>query len=639
MASPIPTLALSLLLVVPLPASAQPDLPLVHWSDSDRATGELRHGVLTLSLEIVEGRWHFLGEEEPGVEIYAFAEAGEAPTNPGPMIRVPRGTAVDVSITSRIDEPVTIHGLAARKVDEMDELVVDPGETVRATFVADAEGTYYYWGTTGDHGFERDEIDSQLNGALIVDPPGAAPPENEEVLLMSFWADPIEREGEGPDYFANENFFINGRPWPHTERLAYDLGDTVRFRMINAIYFGHPMHLHGFFFDVEAKGDNERDRIFWPAERRQAVTEFFRGGETATLAFVADRPGGWIFHCHISYHVVPAVAVDEYESGEQRNDDLLYGHHEGDPDHHVVDGMGGLLMAFRVRPPEGWEPYEPKRAEHRLIVQSDSIPGERRRYAYVLAEEGRDPPPDSLPWPGSTIVAWEGDPTSVRVVNRLEEPTQVHWHGLEIDSFYDGVAGVGGHPGSVTPAIMPGDSFEMRITPPRAGSYMYHTHVSDIRQQSAGLYGAFIVLEEGEAWDPERDRVVMLSTGKDEEMSLLLNGSRDPGPIVLRGGETYRFRLMNITLFNGGARVRLVRDGYPVRWRAVAKDGADLPERLRTVDFADRVVSVGEIYDFEWRAPEEAAELTLEARSFGGRLFVEQPVRVTAAETAEIATD
>lgn len=299
--------------------------------------------------------------------------------------------------------------------------------------------------------------------------------------------------------------------------------------------------------------------------------------------------------------------------------------------------MGGLMMGITVVPPEGWQPNEPKRAETRLFVVSDSIPDERRRFGYVLAGADGEPPPGPVRWPGSTIVAWKGEPTSVMVINRSPEPTQIHWHGLEIDSYYDGVVGFGGHPGSLTPAIMPADSFEMRITPPRAGSFMYHTHVNDIRQQSAGLYGGFVILEEDEEWEPERDLVFLLSTNSDEEMSLLVNGTREPAPLVLNAGERYRFRLMNITLFHAGARIRLIRDGYPVRWRALAKDGADLPAHQRTVDFADRVVSVGETFDFEWMAPDEAAELTLEVRSRGGDLFVVQPVRVqgTAAEVAE----
>jgi FtsP/CotA-like multicopper oxidase with cupredoxin domain len=112
-------------------------------------------------------------------------------------------------------------------------------------------------------------------------------------------------------------------------------------------------------------------------------------------------------------------------------------------------------------------------------------------------------------------------------------------------------------------------------------------------------------------------------------MSPLLNGSLAPDPITLRAGTAYRFRFMNITLFNAQARIRLVRDGFPVMWRAVAKDGADLPRSQRRVDLADRVVSVGETMDFEFR-PTEPGEYRLEARSFVGERFVEQRIDVIA---------
>src|SRR3712207_7271016 len=46
-------------------------------------------------------------------------------------------------------------------------------------------------------------------------------------------------------------FTINGRAWPHTERLRYDIGDPVRWRIINLSTQVHPMHLHGFYFRSE----------------------------------------------------------------------------------------------------------------------------------------------------------------------------------------------------------------------------------------------------------------------------------------------------------------------------------------------------------------------------------------------------
>ena len=46
----------------------------------------------------------------------------------------------------------------------------------------------------------------------------------------------------------------------------------------------------------------------------------------------------------------------------------------------------------------------------------------------------------------------------------------MHWHGIELESYYDGVAGFGGSARRVTPVIAPRDSFYARFTPPRAVS-------------------------------------------------------------------------------------------------------------------------------------------------------------------------
>lgn len=621
-------LALLVALVLPSAALAQSSLPLVRWNDNVRPAGTLENGVLTLRLEVVRARWHYLGEDRPAAEIVAFREEGREPENPGPLIRVPLGTEIDVTVRNPLDAELVLYGLSARRVVAMDSLVVPPGGTGRVRFVADAPGTYYYAGvTTGDPLATRLLEDSQLTGALVVDPDGQAPPPNERIMVMSIWA--AERNAGGDPDFRTETFAINGRPWPLTERFTYDLGDTVRWRVINATERAHPMHLHGFYFRVDAKGDLARNEIFWPAERRFAATENLLAGETADLTFAPDRPGGWPFHCHIVWHVAANAGIGQYAAEEERGGELLGGHAHGDPNRHVEEGMGGLMVGFYVRPPEGWRPAETAERAYRLFVQTDSIPGERRRFGFLLGDGDEDPPPGSVRWPGSTIVAWKGEPTSVTVINRTSEPTQIHWHGLEIDSYYDGVTGVGGYPGSATPAILPGDSFTMRITPPRAGSFMYHTHYTDVRQQSAGMYGAFVVLEPGQPWDPETDRVVLLSTNNDDDMSVLLNGTREPEPMTLRAGTTYRLRLMNITLHNAGARVRLVRNGFPVWWRPLGKDGADLPSNTSLV-FADQVVSVGETFDFQYR-PREAGEMRLEVRAFGGEPFVDQLVTVVEA--------
>ena len=621
--------ALLLVLLCFPTAHARDDLPRIRWNDNDRPAGTLAEGVLTLRMEVVVGEWRYLGDDRPGVEVLAFREIGQDPENPGPLIRVPLGTEIRVTIANPLDVPLVVHGLAARRVADMDSLVVPPGEEREARFRADAEGTFFYWATTTGSRLVFEEPDSrlfedsQLNGALVVDPPGAS--RDDKILLMSIW---FARPPDGEELdWQTETFAINGRPWPFTERLSYDLGDSVHWRLINLTERAHPMHLHGFFFGLDATGDIQRSEPVWARDRSLNATYHIGIAETADMSWVADRPGGWPFHCHISYHVVPNALPGEYADGLARDEALLHGVHSGDPGHHTFTGMGGLIMGITVRAPEGYGHEILPRRVQRLLVRSDSLPGERRRFGFALAGEGEPEPSGPVAWPGPTIVSWVGEPTAVRVINRLAEPTQIHWHGLEIDSYYDGVAGIGGYLGATTPAILPGDSFEMRITPPRAGSYMYHTHFNDIRQQSAGLYGGFVVLPAGKAWDPETDHVYLLSTNNDPDMTPLLNGTTELPPIRLQSGVAYRFRLMNVSLFNAGARFRLLRDGFPVPWRAVGKDGAELPPRQRTRRYAEQHVSVGETMDFEF-VPAKTGELRLEARGEGGALFAAQRIDV-----------
>jgi len=256
-----------------------------------------------------------------------------------------------------------------------------------------------------------------------------------------------------------------------------------------------------------------------------------------------------------------------------------------------------------IRPPAGYAMSPGNRRVMRLFVQTDSTGAGAegvRRYSYVLQDGAQTPAPDSVLSPSSTLVLHKGEPTSIWVINRTTEPTQVHWHGVEIDSPFDGVVGVGGFKGSPTPPIMPADSFEVRVTPPRRGSFMYHTHVNDIRQMSRGLWGAILILEPGESWNPSRDLVYQAGEGTDLEP--VLNGKRGKDafpPLTLQADERYRVRFMNISMGGPNLRFLLARDGAPVQWTPIAKDGFDLPAWQRQLGQADRFVSIGETMDVE----------------------------------------
>jgi hypothetical protein len=63
---------------------------------------------------------------------------------------------------------------------------------------------------------------------------------------------------------------------------------------------------------------------------------------------------------------------------------------------------------------------------------------------------------------------------------------------VELESYYNGVAGWGVRGKEVTPGIQPGQFFRVRFTPPRAGMFMYNTHLHEEEPLAGGLYGPLI---------------------------------------------------------------------------------------------------------------------------------------------------
>jgi FtsP/CotA-like multicopper oxidase with cupredoxin domain len=603
-------------------------LPRISWNDNREPAGSWRGDVLELDLEIVEGDWRLLGDDEPGGRVLAFAERGGQPSTPGPLIRIPRGTEVRVGVTNRADSLIVIRGFGDRRDGDLQPLRVAAGATEWVSFTADVEGTYFYWGSLQGRPLPlRRFEDSQLTGAFVVDGEGLST--SDRIMVIGEWMDGRLPNGD-PD--PTRLFLtINGRPWPHVERMEYELGDSVQWRVINTSLGSHAFHLHGFFYQVNAKGDVARDTLYWPAQRRSAVTERMPTGTTMHMEFVPDRPGGWIFHCHMSIHVVPNPAMGGERITAAQFTDRLY--REEHRDHttadHARDGMGGLVTSVYVRPPPGWEPEEVSRREVNLFVQSRPATGgfSGSQFAYVLQEGDVAPAPDSVVLPGSTLLLRRDEPTRIRVTNRTPEPTQVHWHGLEIESYFDGVAGVGGYPTMTTPIIQPGDFWDVYVTPDRAGSYMYHTHVNDLRQQGSGLYAPLIVLEPEETWDPVQDRVFIFgeSPFRDDQVPVVNGGQPSVEP--LRVGTTYRIRLMQITSNRPETYTTLLQDGFPVVWTPVAKDAFDLPETQRIPQIAQQKIAVGETYDRLY-TPTQPGTLHLELRVGNGVLLIDHEIPV-----------
>ncbi|MFQ5689897.1 MAG: multicopper oxidase domain-containing protein [Gemmatimonadota bacterium] len=612
-------------------------LPGVVANDNLTPAGELRDGILTVRLEARKGIWHPQGEDGPALEIEAFGEEGGALQSPGPLIRVPVGTEVRVSLHNLLDRPLLTRGLSDRDSSSRGPVEIHAGETRALRFRATTPGTYYYWGRTSD---DRAGLgvfeDGQLAGALVVDPPGTRP--DDRILVIALWVnrddvEPLREEG------VRHTFLVNGLSWPYTERLAAVVGDSVRLRVINATVAPHPMHLHGFYYSVDARGDAWRDTVYSARQRRLGVTELMRPGTTMSLGWLPKRPGHWLFHCHFIAHISPEQHLREAAGIEAT---LAHLEHPGpDPGDHraahrsAFAGMAGLMTGILVSDPAGKglrEDETARRRRLRLYANArDGYFGEDPAFSYVLQEGPEPPATDSIRIPGTPIFLTRNEPVEVTVINRIAHPISVHWHGIELDSYYDGVPGWSGLGDRIAPLIAPGDSFVVRFTPNRAGTFIYHTHAEEAEQLSSGLYGPLIVLEPGQVHDPETDRIFLLGWGgPGPEAPPYLNGSAEPPPVELTAGRAHRLRFINITPSNNQM-VRLLSGDRVAEWRRVGKDGAGVSNDQAIVGPAEQFLGAGETYDFEL-TPATAGQLSLEVTTFmrGGRppVVMKVPVRV-----------
>jgi len=212
-------------------------------------------------------------------------------------------------------------------------------------------------------------------------------------------------------------------------------------------------------------------------------------------------------------------------------------------------------------------------------------------------------------------------PVEITLVNRLQEPTAIHWHGIELDSYYDGVHGWSGAGSRVTPLIDPGGTFVVRFTPPRAGTFIYHTHLHD-HQLASGMYGALLVLEAGETFDPAVDHVVVIGQdGPGIDAPTILNGSRYQR-FSWKAGARHRLRFINITPGDVFVTSLAKADG-PVQWRLLSKDGAPVPPDEAAPEPAMQTIAVGETFDFEFDAPPGRYSLWLNVRTPAGRWAVQ----------------
>jgi FtsP/CotA-like multicopper oxidase with cupredoxin domain len=299
--------------------------------------------------------------------------------------------------------------------------------------------------------------------------------------------------------------------------------------------------------------------------------------------------------------------------------------HDADPMQH----MAGLVMGITVT--DTLHRYKSaflrKVPKLRLYADERRNPdGSTSAMSYVLERGNHPPARDSVEKLGSSIILNQDEPVEITVINRTHAGTAVHWHGIELESFSDGVAGWSGALKTVAPMIAPTDSFKAHLLLPRAGTFIYHTHLNDIEQLTSGAYGPIIVLPPKKRFDPETDHV-FTAGWKGTKPVPVINGDSAPPPVNMRIGKTHRMRFVNIGAA-GAYRFVLTQDSTEMTWRPVAKDGATYPVEAQVVGRAVRRLQTGETFDAEW-TPTKQGHYKLTAVLGGNPKFtVVQPIDV-----------
>ena len=614
----VAVVGLTLLIAAPVRAAdcrhpPAPDRSRAAGNDNQTAGGTVRDGVVTLRLVMRDASWYPDGPRGCALGIRAFAEEGKSARVPGPLIRVRTGTEVRVHVRNALADAVWVRGLQARDAGVLDSTEVAPGITREFRFRAGAPGAWYYWAGGANARVPASNTDGQLVGALVVDPAAAdvARPTGDRVFVMTRWTPDGTSGNRG--YQLNA---INGRSWPHTERLTYTVGDSVRWLVINASDALHMMHLHGFYFRVDARGDAAHDSALTRAYPPTGVTSATRAGEWISVAWSPDRPGNWLFHCHLVAHMSGDQRLDRMPRGRAGGSAAANVSHDhaaasAGPANHATESMGGLLLGVTVRPARTAgvartsRPLPlPGRVVHLFADARPRVFGDRPGVGFVVQEGPRPPARDSLPVPGTPLLLRRGEPVRITVHNRLPTPLTVHWHGIELESYADGVGGWSGMGHRIAPMIAPGSTFVAAFTPPRAGTFMYHVHNEHGDELASGLYAPLLVLEPGQPFNAMTDRVFVIATGgpgagRGEDAPAFINGTAAPDTLALVVGTTYRLRLIDIAA-NEAHAITLRGPTGPATWRALARDGWNLPSDQATVQPAQVNTASGVTRDFEF---------------------------------------
>ncbi|MBQ5946081.1 multicopper oxidase family protein [Massilia sp. ST3] len=368
-------------------------------------------------------------ELAPGMKANLWGYNGQSP---GPTIEVVEGDRVRIFVTNRLPENTSIHWHGQRLPNGMDGVTgltqppIAPGKTFVYEFVARRAGTFMYH----PHADEMVQMAMGMMGFWVTHPknPAQHAVDRDFVFLLGSYA--IEPGSYTPRVNEMLDFNLwtfNSRVFPGIDTMNVRQGDRVRIRAGNLTMTNHPIHLHGYEFEVTGTdGGWTRPESRWPE-----VTTDIAVGQMRAIEFIADAPGDWAFHCHKSHHTMNAMGHDvpnligvDHRGVAEKIAKLV-------PDYMVMGDKGGSMGDMEMPLPEntlpmmtGQGPFggiemggmftmvkvrrDQKRGDYR-------DPGWYRHPAGTVAYEWKGEPPAAIREHGQAVPAKDGGEAALTV--------------------------------------------------------------------------------------------------------------------------------------------------------------------------------------------------------------------------------
>lgn len=265
----------------------------------------------TLPWKVVKGVkvYHLVAEEVPGHEFAPGLKAdcwGFNGSVHGPTIEAVEGDRVRIYVTNRLPAATSIHWHGILLPNGMDgvggltQKVIQPGETFRYDFTLRQHGTYMYH----SHHDEMTQMALGMIGLFVIHPrtPKGPRPDRDFAIMLSEWKIVPGTSRPDPNEMTDFNVLtMNAKAFPGTAPLVAKLGDRVRIRLANlGAMDHHPIHLHGYQFKIT---ETDGGQVAESAQQPE-TTALVQVGSSKTIDFVADEPGDWAMHCHMTHHVM-----------------------------------------------------------------------------------------------------------------------------------------------------------------------------------------------------------------------------------------------------------------------------------------------------------------------------------------------